>query len=81
LICQRYSRAGNKLAWNCPYSFHLLTLSFSNYLAKQSSDEVKAEIVRYFETVRRAEIMKNETLEKQTVVMKDKAKKVFESVS
>jgi hypothetical protein len=39
-------------------------------LAEQSSDEVKAEIVRYFETVRRAEIMKTKALEKLIVKIK-----------
>jgi hypothetical protein len=39
-------------------------------LLEQSEGEVKAEIVRYFETVRRAEIMKTKALERLIYAVK-----------
>lgn len=41
-------------------------------LLETAGDEVKAEIVAYFETVRRAEIMKTKALERLTEIIKVK---------
>jgi hypothetical protein len=50
-------------------------------LLEQSEGEVKAEIVRYFETVRRAEIMKTKALERVILVVKKRNRSIGEKVS